>query len=257
MSSNKFILSGAGTGRVFHRNDQKRKDNAMSEKKEAEKNLGIINQILKPFGLGLEISEIPIKRSDFNRNPEITISNRNGKRHINTTPAGDTAAGTNKTGTTFNDILDTIEGMIDSDEEDSTEDIHSCTDDSIKDPAFRAERIFFNGKDTTIAWEDGTKTKVTCAEGDTYSREAGIAFAYMKKLIGNNGHVLHKLLKPAEDKNNIQLTKAEKKAARTERIKKAKKKAAAAAKDAAVRTSKPKTDKKTGSETAGTKTAEK
>lgn len=51
---------------------------------------------------------------------------------------------------------------------------------------------------TIILWADGTKTMVTCAEDDDYSKEAGIAYCYVKKIAGNTSTGLKRLLSQGE-----------------------------------------------------------
>lgn len=46
------------------------------------------------------------------------------------------------------------------------------------------KNVIFAGERTIVFFEDGTKTTVQCRGGDTYSKEAGIAFAIVKKLLG-------------------------------------------------------------------------
>lgn len=46
--------------------------------------------------------------------------------------------------------------------------------------------IYQDDKTTIVYWSDNTKTVVTCSDEDTFSKEAGFAFAYMKRIMGNN-----------------------------------------------------------------------
>lgn len=46
------------------------------------------------------------------------------------------------------------------------------------------KNVIFAGERTIVFFKDGTKTTVQCRGGDTYSKEAGIAFAIVKKLLG-------------------------------------------------------------------------
>lgn len=39
---------------------------------------------------------------------------------------------------------------------------------------------------TVVFWGDGTKTVVKCDDRDTYSKEAGLALCYMKKMLGSS-----------------------------------------------------------------------
>lgn len=45
--------------------------------------------------------------------------------------------------------------------------------------------IFTKNKETIILWKDGTKTKVTCQEGDTFDKEKGFALCIIKYIFGN------------------------------------------------------------------------
>ena len=46
------------------------------------------------------------------------------------------------------------------------------------------ERVIYNEPATIVFFTDGTKTVVKCEEGDTYSKEAGLALAIAKKALG-------------------------------------------------------------------------
>lgn len=52
---------------------------------------------------------------------------------------------------------------------------------------FQIQKVIFNNPATIVFWADGTKTVVKCQEGDTYSRETGLATAIAKKALGNKG----------------------------------------------------------------------
>lgn len=49
------------------------------------------------------------------------------------------------------------------------------------------KNVYFNKPVTVVLWEDGTKTIVRYQDGDTYSRETGLALCMAKKAMGNNG----------------------------------------------------------------------
>lgn len=53
-------------------------------------------------------------------------------------------------------------------------------------------KVIFNDPATIVFWEDGTKTVVKCMEGDTFSREMGLAMCICKKVLGNNYHRVFK-----------------------------------------------------------------
>ena len=50
------------------------------------------------------------------------------------------------------------------------------------------KRVIFNGPATIVIWNDGTKTIVKCQEGDTFSKELGLAMAISKKFLGNKSN---------------------------------------------------------------------
>ena len=54
--------------------------------------------------------------------------------------------------------------------------------------AFKIKNVVFNDPATIILWEDDTKTVVKCQEGDTYSKETGLALCIAKKALGNQGN---------------------------------------------------------------------
>lgn len=66
--------------------------------------------------------------------------------------------------------------------------VHKAFNDySLADSRFDVKKVIFSGPCTIILWKDGTKTKVTCGEGDTFDPEKGIAMCFMKKALGNKG----------------------------------------------------------------------
>ena len=50
------------------------------------------------------------------------------------------------------------------------------------------DRVIFNDPATIVIWSDGTKTVVKCQDGDTYSKEQGLAMCISKKYLGNKGN---------------------------------------------------------------------
>ena len=50
------------------------------------------------------------------------------------------------------------------------------------------EKVIFNKPATIVFWEDGDKTVVKCQDGDTYSKETGLAMCIAKKALGNKGN---------------------------------------------------------------------
>ena len=49
------------------------------------------------------------------------------------------------------------------------------------------DNVIFNDPATIVFWNDGSKTVVKCQEGDTFSKETGLAMAIAKKALGNKG----------------------------------------------------------------------
>lgn len=47
------------------------------------------------------------------------------------------------------------------------------------------KNVYFNPPATVVLWDDGTKTVVKCQNGDTYSKETGLALCMAKKAMGN------------------------------------------------------------------------
>lgn len=82
------------------------------------------------------------------------------------------------------------------------------------DKKFQYKKIIYSNGVTTILWEDGTKTTVRPAEGETPDPGAGIAYAFMKKALGNgNAHnkVLRKEVPKVVEAELKRLKKKEKK----------------------------------------------
>lgn len=74
----------------------------------------------------------------------------------------------------------------------SYEHLALLSNQSTKKPEIK--RVVFNNPATIVFWKDGTKTVVKCSDGDTYSKESGLAMCFMKKMHGNdNGY--HKVFK--------------------------------------------------------------
>lgn len=49
-------------------------------------------------------------------------------------------------------------------------------------------RVIYSGPKTIVLWGDGTKTIVSCGEGDTYDHYSGFCAAVVKKLFGSTTH---------------------------------------------------------------------
>ena len=48
---------------------------------------------------------------------------------------------------------------------------------------YKIDRVIINKPATIIIWKDKTKTVVKCGENDYFNPEAGIALAYMKRVM--------------------------------------------------------------------------
>ena len=163
-----------------------------AEKARAEENLKTINSILNPLGLDIQIGHMPDDNGSDNKE---------------------------KFSKEISSILSKIDNMADNAKDNDTD-----TDEGKPDLPdwLTAEKVFYNGRNTVVKWADGTITKVACAKGDNYSRGAGLAFAYMKKIAGNDHRGLKCLLAPANDEANVQKTKEEHAKNRAKAIEKAK-----------------------------------
>lgn len=51
------------------------------------------------------------------------------------------------------------------------------------------KQIIFSGPKTIVLWKDGTKTIVTCGEGDQYDPYVGFCVAVTKKMFGSTSKV--------------------------------------------------------------------
>ena len=69
-------------------------------------------------------------------------------------------------------------------------------DDAIK-------KIIFSGPKTIILWKDGTKTIVTCGEGDTYDPYVGFCVAVIKKMFGSTSKVKRILNRYTKEDSNV------------------------------------------------------
>lgn len=52
--------------------------------------------------------------------------------------------------------------------------------------AWNVKKVIYHDPATVVYWNDGTKTVVKCDPRDTYSKEAGLAMCYMKKMLGSS-----------------------------------------------------------------------
>lgn len=86
---------------------------------------------------------------------------------------------------------------------------HESTLPSIK-------KVHFNPPGTIVLWDDGTKTVVKCQDGDTYSKETGLALCMAKKAMGNSSRQFNDIFKkwiPEEKKEKEKPKKEEHKMA--------------------------------------------
>ena len=66
------------------------------------------------------------------------------------------------------------------------------------------KQVYFNEPVTVVLWENGEKTIVRCQDGDTYSKESGLAIAIMKYMSGNKGgfnDIFKKWIPESNEKN--------------------------------------------------------
>lgn len=55
-------------------------------------------------------------------------------------------------------------------------------------PFLEIEKVIFNEPATIVYWKDGTKTVVKAQDGEPFDKEKGLAMAFSKKLLGNEGN---------------------------------------------------------------------
>lgn len=51
----------------------------------------------------------------------------------------------------------------------------------------KIEKVIFNNPATVVCWSDNTKTVVKCQNGDTFTKDVGLAMCIAKKALGNKG----------------------------------------------------------------------
>lgn len=66
----------------------------------------------------------------------------------------------------------------------------------------KIKKVIFNDPATIILWADGTRTVVKCANDEKFDPEKGLAMAFAKKAIGNEGwyYDIFKAFLPKEEK---------------------------------------------------------
>ena len=63
------------------------------------------------------------------------------------------------------------------------------------------KKVYFNPPYTIVIWDDDTKSKIKCQDGDIYDPEKGLALAISKKALGNKGswyEIFKKFISPAD-----------------------------------------------------------
>lgn len=80
-------------------------------------------------------------------------------------------------------------------------DIKYVFNDISSDVEFRTgiKKVIFNGPATIVIWEDGAKTVVKCAEGDTNSKFSGLAIAICKHMYGTDFKMIFNHFIPKEE----------------------------------------------------------
>lgn len=66
-----------------------------------------------------------------------------------------------------------------------------------KSTCLKIKNVIFNPPATIVFWDDGTKTVVKC-QNEIFDPEKGLAMAFMKNALGNNGNYFNTVKKWAE-----------------------------------------------------------
>lgn len=74
------------------------------------------------------------------------------------------------------------------------------------------DRIVFSGDKTIVFWKDGTKTMVSCTEGQPFDEYSGFVAALAKKLYGSTSQVKKLVKKTGKNQNAAIQKRREKKA---------------------------------------------
>ena len=77
------------------------------------------------------------------------------------------------------------------------------------------EHVFYNGRHTTVVWEDGEKTTVGCMKNEPFDEYAGFAAAVLKRLYGSSTEAKRYLderkvvqqIKERKEKKNAKVSK--------------------------------------------------
>lgn len=62
------------------------------------------------------------------------------------------------------------------------------------------KRIIYSGPKTIVFWTDGTKTIVSCGEGETFDEYYGFCAAFAKKMFGSTSRVKKLVERKKEEK---------------------------------------------------------
>ena len=135
-------------------------------------------------------------------------------RHILRRPGTRVYMRVEREGKVISYILDNVEGEIESHHAVIGSRVHACfsgigglfrisdlSSGTQKRRILNINKVYFNPPYTVIIWEDGTKTKIKCQDGDIYDPEKGLALAISKKALGNKGswyEVFKKFISPAD-----------------------------------------------------------
>lgn len=90
--------------------------------------------------------------------------------------------------------------------------VPSCYE--LQNAPYQPERVLFSGDKTIVFWKDGSKTMVSCAEGQPFDEYTGFVAALAKKVYGSTSRVKRILKKIGKDQNPAIMKKREKKAAK-------------------------------------------
>ena len=90
--------------------------------------------------------------------------------------------------------------------------VPSCYE--LQNAPYQPERVLFSGDKTIVFWKDGSKTMVSCAEGQPFDEYTGFVAALAKKVYGSTSRVKKILKKIGKDQNSVIMKKREKKAAK-------------------------------------------
>ena len=73
------------------------------------------------------------------------------------------------------------------------------------------KKVISSGMKTIVFWKDGSKTTVTCMDGDNHNVHDAIVQAFFKKMLGNSTKKRGRWMKAALKRVKIQTTKTKKK----------------------------------------------